>query len=292
MSESEEPLVPVIRVEAQGRYVIGFPLLIAVGLCNESVDTDYLNLPDLGLLMPIDSLALVLHPEGGGPALVIGPSFETEEQHLFRTHLMVGECTRSVIDISTLGQPLEPGRYRLESRLFSHSGVYRASPGVAVELVEPSAPERAQAQRLRRLGLPGQALDTGSWLPFLTHNGSSVPPPAGLGAIASYQLALHLALHGAAYGPVALDLLPLDHFAAVQGPVLAPEVAVLQYELLAARTSDTRRDAARALILRQWPALGRRLDQVDRGSGLLTTLRNGYGAGSNRKPPAASSPVR
>ena len=151
MSASDEPLVPAIYIDAEARYVLGLPMLIAVELRNEGADTDYLNLPDLGLLAPIDSLAVVLRPQGGGPALVIGPAFGTRDENLFRTELLAGERTRVLIDIFELGQPLEAGHYALECRLYSRPGVFRASPAVAVELVEPSAPEQAQAQWLRRL---------------------------------------------------------------------------------------------------------------------------------------------
>ena len=289
MTPNDDPMVPAIHVEAQARYVLGFPILIAVELRNRTTDTDYLDLPRLGLLTPIDSLAVELRPQRGGTAVSLGPSFEMADRELLRTELMAGERARMLIDVSTFGQPLKAGRYELVGRLFSGPGSFRESEPVEVELVAPTAAERAEAERLRAQGMDRKRLDTGSWQPFLTSNRSAVAAPANLGATASQQLAPYLALHRAAYGPIPLAQIPLEAFAAFKGPVLAPEGALLRYELIAARGSPPEIAAARADLLRQWPAMKQRVEQVDRGSGLLTTLRKVYGV-ERTSPPRAGKP--
>lgn len=269
--------VPAIAVEAEARYVLGYPILVAVILHNETVDTDFLDLPELGLLLPIDSLAAVLQPIKGGPIVRLGPSFTFFDQGLFRTELMAGEVKRMLIDLTQFGQPLSPGEYHLSLFIFSRPGVSRSSSLVRVEFVEPSIEEKIEADRLRRLGLRTNVVDYGSWQPFLTNNWNTVSLSETIGEEASHQLALHLFLHKAAYGPEPLEHFPLDVLRKLQGPVLSAEAASLEYEILAVRGNKTELEITRSRLLQTWPGLKARLKQIDNGEGLITTLRKGYG---------------
>lgn len=290
MNADAENLLPSVSVEVETRYVLEFPILLAVTLRNDSADTDFLDLPDLGLLQPLDSIAVELRPRDGGAVLRIGPQFETSDANLFRTELLVGQAKRMLIDLSQAGQPLRPGRYELRVLLFSRAAVHRASPAVAVEMLAPSVPERAEAARLRRLGLTGNAADSGSWQPFLKSNWSTVAPAPSLGEGALRQLALHLWLHRAAYGPEALAQLSDDGLLPFASSLLQPDAALLAYELLEARADRPKQDAMRASLLQRWPQLGSALDRIDRGSGLLRTLRQGYGAERRGPMPAGRRP--
>jgi hypothetical protein len=285
VNEPNEVMIPAIAIKAEAEYVLGFPVLIAVILRNETADTDYLDLPELGVLFPIDSVAVEIEAVGGGPAVLLGPSFEFREQALFRTELMAGAGTRMLIDLSQFGQPFKPGRYTLKLSIFERARVSRTSSPVNVEFLEPSAPERAEAARLRRLGLSANAVDSGSWRPFLTSNWNTVSVSPSVGAIASRQLALHLALHRAAYGPEPLALIPVDTFRKLQGAVLSAEAALLEYEIVAAHGDRVEIDRVRSGILGAWPDLRLRLAAIDRGEGLLRTLRTGYGVERARPLP-------
>jgi hypothetical protein len=283
-------MVPAITVEAETQYLLEFPLLIGVTLRNDTADTDYLDLPELGLLTPLDSLAADLKTLDGSSALRLGPSFEARDSNLFRTTLMAGESTRVLIDLAHFGQPLKPGLYELSLALFSRPGVFRSSAPVRIELIAPSAEERSEALRLRHLGLRGNAVDTGSWRPFLTSSWNSVSVSPALGEQAARQLALYLRLHRLTYGPAPLSQVPLDTFRPLRGPVLSSEAEALEYELLAARASKPQLDATRSGILQKWPGLKARLDRIDEGAGLLTTLRKGYGVERDPPLPAGRRP--
>lgn len=283
MNGSTKPMIPAIAVAAEAQYVLEFPIFVAVILRNETTDTDYLDLPELGVLHPIDSLAIDLQPVNGGARVQLGPSFAFREQNLFRTDLMAGQAKRMLIDLSRFGQPLSAGQYQLKLSIFDSAHVSRSSSPVKVEFVEPSAAERAEAARLRRLGLRTNVVDSGSWLPFLTSNWNTVSLSPAVGEKASHQLALHLALHRAAYGPEPIARFPLEVFQTLRGPVLSAEAASLEYEILAARGSKAELETARSMLLQTWPDLKARLDQIDKGEGVLKTLRKGYGV--EKDPP-------
>jgi hypothetical protein len=290
MNERTEQSVPAISVEAEAQYVLGYPILVSVILHNETADTDFLNLPELGLLLPIDSLAAVLQPIDGSSEIRLGPSFTFRDENLFRTELMAGQIKRMLIDLSQFGRPLSHGQYQLSLSIFDGSSVSRSSSPVRVEFIEPSPAERTEAERLRRLGLRAHVVDCGSWQPFLISNWNTVSLSQTLGEKASHQLALHLYLHRAAYGPETLDHLPIDDLRKLRGPVLSAEAGCLEYEILALRGNKTELEAARSRLLQTWPGLKVRLEQIENGQGLLTTLRKGYGVEKDPPLPVGSRP--
>ncbi len=270
--------LPAITVKAEAQYILGFPILVAVTLHNETPDTDFLILPELGLLSPIDSLALVIKPLDGGPTTKVGPSFEFRDRDLFRTELLAGETKQMLIDLSQFGQPFNSGKNEIYLSIFDGPTVSRSSTPVKVEFVEPSTEERNEASRLRRLGLRTGVVDSGSWQPFLTNNWNTVSLEQFVGESAAQQLALHLFSHLAAYGPEPLERLPLDILPEIQGPVLSAELALLEYEMLAARKNKVEIEDSRSRLLQTWPGLEFRILQIEKGEGFLTTLRRGYGA--------------
>jgi len=283
MNQTTETRLPAIAVKAEAQYVLGYPILVAVILHNDSTDTDFLNLPELGLLVPIDSLAAVIQSVDGISSVRLGPSFTFRDRDLFRTELMAGEAKRMVIDLSEFGQTLSPGKYQLSLSIFDGPNVSRSSSPVSVEFIEPSIAERTEAGRLRRLGLRASVVDSDSWKPFLTSNWNTVSLEQTLSEKSAHQLALHLCLHRAAYGPVPLERLTSDVLRELQGPVLSAEAVLLEYEILIARGSKTEIEATRSRLLQTWPDLKTRLQRIDNGEGLLTTLRKGYGI--ERDPP-------
>jgi hypothetical protein len=289
MNENIDEKLPAITIEAEPRYVAGFPMLVAVTLRNTAADTDYLNLPALGLAYPLDSIAMELEPADGGQAVRAGPQFTWRDRNLFKLQLMSRESMRSVIDLSDFGQPVPPGRYGLKLLLYAHSKVFRASNVVRVEIVAPSDAERAEAERLRRMGLRDNMPDTGSWQPFLTRNPQTVTVGPEVQGPALDQLRLHLVLHRAAYDPEPLANFPVARLREIRG-VAAAEAQILEYEMLTMREGRDGAEALRARLLASAPELGKRLRQIEAGEGLLRTLRMGYGAERKLQRPPGTTP--
>jgi hypothetical protein len=285
MSEPNEPMVPAVSIETDDQYVLDFPILVGIILHNQTTDTDYLNLPQLGPLFPVDSVAGDLQPLNGGRVIRIGPSFTFRDRDMFRAHLMAGESNRVLIDLSMFGHSFFPGKYRLQISLYEKSAVFRSSNAVNVELIEPTAVERSEASRLRHLGLPNNTSDTGSWQPFLTNNWNTVSVSAAINGRALNQLKLYLALHRAAFSPEPISRFPIQTLRDIQG-VAAAEARLLEYEVITARGEESEIKAVRIGLLRTWPELKIRLRQIDNGEGDLRTLRSGYGA--ERHPPRPS----
>jgi len=61
--------MPAITIEAAPRYLVGFPIVVAVTYDNRSKDTEFYDLPELGLLATQATLRARLDPpDGGAPA--------------------------------------------------------------------------------------------------------------------------------------------------------------------------------------------------------------------------------
>jgi hypothetical protein len=285
VNESNEIMIPDVTIEAEARYVLEFPILIAIKLRNDTVDTNYLDLPELGIVNPLESVGVELQPVDGGAAIRLKPSFDYREQGLFRTQLMAGARTRMLIDLCQFGQSFSAGQYRLTVSIFESSNVFRSSPAVNVSFVQPTAAERTEAARLRRMGLSANTVDSGSWQPFLTHNWNTVVVAPAVGPRAMRQLGLYLTLHRAAYGPESLAQMPTNTFEPLSGDLLSAEAALLDYEIVVAHGDRSEIEKTRARALHAWPDLKLRLNAVDKGEGLVRILRTGYGAERPRPLP-------
>ncbi len=290
MDQTEESGAPTIIIETEPSYVLGYPIVVAVVLQNKTTDTDFLDLPQLGLVFPIDSLAAVLEPVKGGATIELGPAFTFRDKDLFRTELMAGESKRMLVDLAQFGQAFQPGRYRLSLSIYVGTKNAKSSLPCEVDFIEPSPIEREEAQRLRRLGLPGKMVDTGSWQPFLTNNWNTVALSTAVGEKVSQQMALYLFLHRAAYGPEPLKRISLDPVRKLHGPVLAAEAAGFEYEILSARGMSDAQQVVRSSALQKWPGLKSRFQEIDQGQGLLTVLRTGYGVEKKSGQPQAVKP--
>lgn len=290
MNEANDPMLPAVFIEAESQYVVGYPVLVAVIFRNETSDTDYLNLPDLGLMNPIDSVSVEFRPVDGGPQIQLGPKFDFREQHLFRTTLMAGEVKRRLIDLTHFGEPVKSGEYWMTLSLYNRPKESRTSSHVKVAFIEPSSAEHSEGKRLRQLGLAPNDRDFGSWKPFLARNWNTVSVSEGIGVQASKQLALYLFLHKACYGPESLSNLGLEMLENLRGPVLSCESALLEYELLCARGNKVEGSAVRPRALQTWPGLKDRFTQIDNGEGLLSLLRKGYGVERNAPLPEGNLP--
>jgi hypothetical protein len=118
-----------------------------------------------------------------------------------------------------------------------------------------------------------------------------VTPPA-LSPEAARQLALHLFLHRAFYGPdpvARVDTAPLK---SITGPVMGTEAALLELEILAARNDLPGFAALSRSLLARWPGLRYRLERFERGQGLLAAGRKTFGAEAQFVRPPATRPYK
>jgi hypothetical protein len=132
---------------------------------------------------------------------------------------------------------------------------------VTVELVEPSPTDAAEATRLRKLAKSDYG-DTGEWRWFLNRNWNTVVPSPALSFDAQRQLALHLFLHRAAYGPDVVAKLDEKLLDRITEPFLAADVAAFRYEIHAARHSPDAKALFETMVGR-WPGVKWRFEQKD-----------------------------
>ena len=265
--------MPVILLEAENRYLLGFPIIIGVTFENTTEDMHYFDLPELGLLLTYAPIAIQMEPIGDGVPLSTQPS--SEETGVPSMALHPGEKKRMMLDLSNFGLGIQPGTYALTLaiRINEYS---RSSNSVEVEFVMPSLEDGIEATRLRRLGV--SPTDTGAWAPFLTRNWNTVEVWSELDPDAARQLALHLFLHRAFYGSDGVGQADLSALKTFDGPVMGAEILMLEFEILHAGNDVIARDGLGQEILRKWPGLNHRLQNILQGKGLLTTGRKWFGA--------------
>lgn len=289
--------LPKVYVEAAPRYLLGFPLFLAVTYDNPGADVDFYMLPELDLFNMPWGIGFHLAPTSGGAPVDLkagrlDPELETETHGSVRAvPLAPHEKRRMLLDLSNFGVVLppeahlgpallQPGTYRLTLVLRQGKETTSSSP-VTVELAAATPEDAREAARLRTLG--GRPPDTGSWGPFLTSNWSTVIPSPSLSLDAQRQLALHLFLHHAFYGPEPIAKLDEPLLGRITEPSLAADVAAFRYESLTARGAP---DAKQALddLLARWPGMRWRTAP---GQGLLAAGRTTFGAEAPGRPHAS-----
>ena len=276
--ETPEVQLPKLLVEAAPRYLIGFPLVIAVTYDNRSNSEGFNLLPELNILdMPwgIWGIGFQLTPLGGGAPVKVEPgSYRDEFPH--GIEIEAGEQRRMLLDLSNFGVTLpsqfgppllQPGTYRFTlTRRDLFYGMTTSNP-VTVELASPTPEDAQEATRLRKLGLT--VFDNGGWKAFIKSNWSTVVPSPSLSFEAQRQLALHLFLHRAFYGPEPVAKLDEALLQRITEPSLAADVAAFRYEIHAARGAP---DAKHLLddLLARWPGMHYRfVPQKDRLGGTI-----------------------
>jgi hypothetical protein len=191
-----------LAVDAEPKYLLGFPVVVAVTFDNSRNAWNHYGLPMIDLFTEGAVLELELEPVAEGKAMRTGSLPSDAWRATF--DLGPGEVRRMTWDLTNIGIPMSPGVYRLALRL-RFAGRESASAPVTVEFVQPPTDQAAEATRLRRLGQT--SFDSGSWVPFLVDNWHTVELAPCLGAMARRQLALHLFLHRSIYSSTATALL-------------------------------------------------------------------------------------
>jgi hypothetical protein len=307
-SVSDPDPMPKLALEAAPRYLIGFPLVVAVTYDNRSGQTDFFLLPDVNLLSAPWGIGLSLAPLSGGAAVEIRPG-SSHEEIPHGIGLKPGEARRMLLDLSSFGialppestkaypnlgpSLLQPGKYRLTVILRgAGSEETTSSNPVTVEIVEPEPADAMEATRLRGLGVHG--FDSGGWQGFLASNWNAVVPSPSLSFEAQRQLALHLFLHRAFYGPEPVARLDEALLGRITEPSLAADVAAFRYEIHAARGAPDAKPMLDDLLARWSGMRWRFAERKDAlGHPLPLALADGrrlYGAESPRAQHPGQSP--
>ena len=287
-AQGQSSRFPNVKLEAEPRYLLGFPMLVAVTYDNTGSQTQYLRLPELGFWVAKGWFRLNFEPIGanGAPLATAAAPHEMDEKGMV---LNPGEMARMPLDLSNFATGLKPGSYRL-TFTFVQGPHERSSQPVEVVIEAPGAGEVAVAEKLRRMAATPR--DTGGWGPFLTSNWNTVPPVSGLGAAAQRQLRLHLFLHRAIYGPEGPGQLDFSPLKTLDGPVLEPEAQLLMLEGLAAAKGAAAAQKQGNALVAKWPGLRGRVEEILAGRGVITAGRGRFGAEAKRVRPPATQPYK
>ncbi|HXJ21348.1 MAG TPA: hypothetical protein VMT03_14045 [Polyangia bacterium] len=260
-----------LRLRAPATATAGLlPLFVEVTLANDNEATDYYALTNCDPWSPPFPVEFTLSGEGGEVTL---PARSTATAGATPTgfDLLPHQARTFVLDLSELETDVPPGAWRLSARWVMRHEQPRSSPvSITFEAGDP-----ADAPLIRRLrGLGGGT--SPSWANLIQERAALDDEALRrLSASSRRTLLPYLILHEAVHGPQPLSQLPLEFLSAhFQGP-WASEASVLTYELFSARAVPDLA-ARRAAILARWPGVEFRLDQVDRGAGLLTLWREEY----------------
>jgi hypothetical protein len=287
-AQAQSSKLPNVILEAEPRYLLGFPMLVAVTYDNSGSATQFLRLPELTYWTASGAFRLNFEPVGTGglPLATKATPLEMDEKGMV---LNPGEVLRLPLDLSNFATGLRPGTYKLTFTLVDgpHS---RSSQPVQVVVEAPSAADVAVAEKFRRMA--ATPTDTGGWGPFLTKNWNTVPPVSGLSAGAQRQLRLHLFLHRAFYGPEGAEKLDYSPLKVLDGPVLEPEAQLLMLEGLAAAKGAAGAQKQGSALAAKWPGLRRRVEEVLAGRGVIAVGRSTFGAEAKRLRPPATQPYK
>lgn len=275
-----------LTLSCDREYVAGFPFIVEVELRN--VATNLIeSLRRFGLFDAPGKVAFVLR--GEGHEWTWPP--ESPELDGEPTGMGFGPGTAwlALQDLSDLHPDVPPGHYRLSaSAVFS--GAVAESTSVAFDVRAPSEGDRATAARLRA----SNDLKKPSWRTFVRQNWST-PDLSGLSASARTDVAHHLAyylyLHKVAYGPTPIAALDPDEPWRFAEGVLNGEAALARLEILSAAHSGHAGGVEKA-ILERWPGLAWRVEEIRRGQGLLTELRDFWGVEKSGVHPTGPRPYQ
>jgi hypothetical protein len=275
-------------VEAAPRYLIGFPLVVALTYEDHSLETGAQGLPESVVWGVVDDrIGIHLVPiRGGAPVDVKAQRWDPEplEAQVSGLSLNLRETRRMLFDLTNLGLAFQPGVYHLSLRISFQRRQVESAP-VTVELVAPSAADAAEATRLRSLGLNPPRDNPLQWVHLLNYWGTVIPSPA-LSVEARQQVAWHLFLHRAFYGQEDVAHLDASALDAVVSPALRAEVLAEKLEIALARRDP---GAARleSELLTRYPGMRRDVDDIHASQGFLATFRKELGAESSYVKPGA-----
>lgn len=264
--------MPMVAVQAEASYALGFPMLVAVTLENPTTDTNFLDLPEWTPELDLDSLSVAFRPADGQAPSRFGPSFMLRDRSIASTTVLAGERKQFLVDLSTLGFDLPPGGYEMSVTLHRTASDFIESAPVSISLNPLEASDAAQLQQMQLIGR-WAVQDRADWRAFLTRVPPVRDPPPVFSAGAARQVAYHLFLNEAVAAG-SIDSVPTDRLKDLQGPVLGPEAMLLNLEMVELGGDRARAAQLAAALRNAHPALGHRIDAIIEGQGPIANGRN------------------
>ncbi|WP_437746349.1 hypothetical protein WME73_16115 [Sorangium sp. So ce302] len=250
------------------RYVLGFPLHVAITLCADRPGACILRLPRPSWAGNAGAIGVRLARAGTGeevartePWPVVLPEHGTP---VFR--LCPGECRRMLIDVSSyLPAGLDPGQYTL-AIVYIGPPDRAESPPVPIELAAPSPEEQLELGRLAP-----EAARAGSWGRW-----TSLPPESGAAVTGRVEpgdpLRFDRILRYLMYGPQPLGDVDPALLDVLRG-VYEPEAHALRAEIYAARGDAARFAEAAAFIRATYPGLAWWIERIEAGQSEIGFVR-------------------
>jgi hypothetical protein len=263
-----------LRLNMARHYVGGLPMFVEATLANETATSTYYGLTHCNPWWPPFPIEFEFRA-GAHTVRLPGQWDVGEEEPTGGFTLRAGEARTFVLDLSEVDVPIPPGAWQCTARWLMRFEQPRSSPvSVKIEAMTPA--DAPLVQRVRRSGGPRPR----SWANFVEDpRALDRADFRGLSAEARRALVPYLIIHEAAHGPAPLSKFPPEHLSHQHGP-WASEAAVLGYELAWARHAPDL-TGLRSVILASWPGVAFRLDEIDRGAGLLTDFRESFGRESD-----------
>ncbi|AUX22050.1 hypothetical protein SOCEGT47_025510 [Sorangium cellulosum] len=256
----EPPGLALRSIDHERRYVLGYPVHVAITVCADPPGAYLRRLPwpswagnagAIGVrLVRSDTREAVVQTE---PSPVVLPELGTP---MFV--LAPGACRRMLIDVSSyLPAGLEPGSYELAIVYDAPPDRVESAP-VPIELAAPGPEEQRELQRLApELARAGS---WGRWTSLLPEDRTPVEVRVEPGDPLRFNRIVRHLIHG----PDALCDIDPDVLDVLDG-VYAPEAHGLRAELYAAR-GDAARFAEQAAIIRAWyPGLAWWIERIEAG---------------------------
>ncbi len=262
------PGLALRSIDHDRRYVLGFPLHVAITVCADRPGTCIRRLPRASWAGNAGAIGVRLTRAGSGEEVVRTEPSPVVIRELGTPVFLLspGTCRRMLIDVSShLPSGLEPGHYTLAIVYEGPPDRVESSP-VPIELAAPDLEEQRELQRLAP-----ELARTGSWGRW-----TSLPPDGGAPVEARVDpgdpLRFNRVLRYLMYGPESLcdvDPAVLD----VLDGVYAPEAHALRAELHAAR-GDAARLAERAELIRStYPGLAWWIARIEAGQSEIGFVR-------------------
>jgi hypothetical protein len=267
-SDPDDPPGLVLRAfDSEGRYVLGFPVHVALTVCADHPRTHMRQLPlaswvgnagAIGIrLVDRDTETEVVKVE---PWPVVLPELGTST-----FSLLPGTCRRMLVDVSPYLQPgLKPGQYDLTT-IYSAPPERVESQAVPIELVAPGGADRKELDRLRpELALAGS---WGRWTNLPPHGEPAAPPRGSRDPLRFNRILRYLM-----YGPEELSEVNPARIDVLHG-VYEPESHALLAELYWAR-GDAERFTENATIVRtSYAGLAWWIDAIEAGRSAIAFVR-------------------
>ncbi|WP_437970752.1 hypothetical protein WMF04_16325 [Sorangium sp. So ce260] len=262
------PGLALRSIDHDRRYVLGFPLHVAITVCADRPGTCIRRLPRASWAGSAGAIGVRLARAGSGEEVVRSEPSPVVLRELGTPVFLLppGACRRMLVDVSShLPSGLDPGHYTL-AIVYEGPPDRVESPPVPIELAAPDLEEQRELVRLAP-----EIARAGSWGRW-----TSLPPdggaPVAAGVAPGDPLRFNRILRYLMYGPESLcdvDPAVLD----VLDGVYTPEAHALRAELHAAR-GDAARFAEQAELVRStYPGLAWWIERLEAGQSEIGFVR-------------------